>query len=56
MSGENYSEKNVLEGWGEGGKGGFQGEKFSEGGLLSKGELFRSNCSEVVVFGGTIQE
>ena len=45
--GRNYSQKNV---W-----GGFHGAKFSEEGLLSRGELFRRNCSGVVVFGGIIK-
>ena len=40
--GGNYSEKNV---WGE----------FHAGNLLPRGELFRGNCSVVVVFGGIIQ-
>ena len=45
--GGNYSEKNV---WGE-----FDRERFSEGGLLTRVELFRGNYLGVVFLGGIFQ-
>ena len=33
----------------------FHGVKFSELGLLSRGELLRGNCLGVIAFGGIIQ-
>ena len=45
--GGNYSEKNV---WGE-----LDRERFSEGGLLTKGELFRGNYLGVVFLGRIFQ-